>query len=54
MGVIVQLSTAHGMRPTCVGMVICEVLAEDHGSSYSGGETMYASAQQHEGGSTTE
>lgn len=32
--IIVQLSTAHGLRPTCVGMVICEILTEDCGSSY--------------------
>jgi hypothetical protein len=33
--VIMQLSSAHGFRPTCVAMVICEVLTEDEGTSYS-------------------
>ena len=33
--IVVQLSTAHGLRPTCVAMVLCEVLTEDDGPSYS-------------------
>ena len=34
LNMVMQLSNAHGFRPTCVALVICEVLTEDDGTGY--------------------